>query len=214
MTRTAVVIEIEELLFDTLDERAAALHASLAAEGITVPIAAVRTAHAGATAEMALRDLIAHDALDTTGRELVVHRASATCSAAFNMNTPLFDVAARDALVALAADFPLAVVTRATQPDAQRLLEQAGLDAYVATIRSLSGTEPAAYRVHWQEGVSRLHAARGIAIAPWPMLPAAKEAGLTVIAIGTPATGAEPVDVDASRASLTQIDASLVASLI
>ena len=51
--RTAVLLEIEELLFDTLALRVTACCDALAHEGITVDVAEVSAAHAGVPASVA-----------------------------------------------------------------------------------------------------------------------------------------------------------------
>ena len=68
MTRRAVIIEIEELLFDTRDMRVDALQAALLVGNVVVSRDDVLHAHAGRPAIVALTRLDAASVLDATAR--------------------------------------------------------------------------------------------------------------------------------------------------
>jgi len=214
VTRTGIIVELEELLFDTRDLRADALHAALLIEHVGVSRDDVLQAHAGVPAAIALARLDAASALDDTARELVLHRAADHVRRCFEEQMPSFDAVARDALQQLAAEFALGVVTRAARADAVRLLQLAELDAYVAVVRSLDGLEADRHHETWSDVLMRLHASQGVAIAPSELLHAARTAGLHTIAIDVPprpASGAPPWD--GSLASLARVNASFITSL-
>ncbi len=209
MTRTALIVEIEALLFDTLGLRARALQQALAAEGVTATYADVAHAHAGRPAALALERSAAAVRLDAVGRELVVRRARDAVTAAIAHGAPSFDPRARDALLSIAAEYPLAVVTAATYDEARQLLELAGLDACVTTIRSIAETAEGEQYAAWADAQRRLHAQRGVAFVPGPLLAGAARAGLLTVQVGGDAgTGG-----DAHLVSLAQLDASFVATL-
>ncbi len=210
MTRTALLFEIEELLFDTLGLRAHALQQALADEGVTATLDELARAHAGRPAALALGQITAADQLDDVGRDLVIRRAGDAVTASITHGAPSFDPRARDALLAAAAEFPLAVVTCATRDDAQRLLELAGLDTCVTTIRSLATAAPGEQHIAWVDAQRRLHAERGVAFAPGPLLAGARRAGLTTVQVGSNTTD----ETDARLVSLAQIDASFITSLL
>ncbi len=207
--RTALVLEIEELLFDTLGMRALALHRALEVEGVQLPPADVRAAHAGVAVTIALARLSGRSNLDDLGRELVLRRVSDIVSDALTRNAPSFDPGVRSRLEDLAAAFPLAVVTRASRTEAQQLLEQAGLDVYVSTIQSLAELEPTAHHTAWTAAWARTHAVRGVAFARGEQLSGAAQAGLRTVIVG-PSSGSSS---SARLESLTQVDAAFIASL-
>jgi len=214
VTRIGIIVEIEELVFDTRDLRADALHAALRMEHVAVERDTVWNAHAGVPAAIALTRLDAARSLDDTARELVLLRAADQVGRRFEEQAPSFDAAARNALQQLSAEFVLGVVTRATRSDADRLLQLAGLDGYVAVVRSLDGLEAERHHETWFEVLTRLHAAQGVAIAPSALLQAARTAGLRTIAIDVPAEPeADTPAWDGSLDSLACVDASFIASL-
>lgn len=205
----ALILEIEECLFDTRVLRAQALHAALAHEGIECSLPQVLAAHAGAPASVAMQQLDEAHALDAVGADLVLRRAADAARDAIARAAPVFDAAVRDAIERLAGDFPLAVVTRAERSDAQHLLELAGLDASVRTIRSLADVDRIDHHRVWEEARRRTHAARGVALAPGALLGAARQAGLATVQVGDgPDAAACPRLV-----SLATVDASFIASL-
>lgn len=212
--RIALVLEIEELLFDTRRVRAAALRESLASQGIDVDSDGVTVAHTGVPAPLALERVTVARALDPTARELVLHGAAALASRELSLHAPAFDTAVRDHLISLAAEAPVAVVTRATLEQAQHWLALAALEGAVAAVRTLDGREPEAYAVAWRDVVHRVHARQGVAIASPPLLAAAARAGLRTVHIGPPydrdTAGYHP---DAQLASLSQVDAAFMAGL-
>jgi phosphoglycolate phosphatase-like HAD superfamily hydrolase len=185
VTVPGVVLEIEETLFDTGALRAGALHRALADEGVTVPLALVIEAHAGATAAMALAQLTYAQLSDVVVRDLVLQRAADTMRANLSQELPSFHSASRDALEQLATEVPLAVVTRAERGDTDRMLEAAGLTASVRVVRSLGDLPLSEHHTIWRDVAARLHVTRAVAAAPSPLLPAAHQAGLVTIAIGT-----------------------------
>lgn len=214
VTRTGVIVEIEELLFDTLDLRADALQAALLLEQVAVDRASVRQAHAGVPAAIALTRLDAALSLDSTARELVLHRATDHVRRALEAQAPSFDTTARDALVLLAAEFALGVVTRASRADALHLLQLADLDACVAVTRSLDGLEPERHHERWSDVLTRLHAAQAVALAPSALLHAARAAGLRTVAIdGAYGRDDSAPPWDGSLDSLGRVNASFIASL-
>ena len=212
--QTAVIIEIEELLFDTRDMRVDALQAALLVGNVVVSRNDVLHAHAGRPAIVALTQLDAAVVLDATAHELVLRRAADHVQRSLELQAPSFDAAARNALLQLATEYPLGVVTRATRADAARLLELAGLDAAIAVVRSVDErNEPYQHEV-WSDVLMRLHATHGIAIAPAAMLPAAQRAGLRTVAVDMlPSPHADAAPWYASLASLSCVNASFIASL-
>ncbi len=209
MTRTALILEIEGLLFDTQGLRTHALRQALEDEGVTAKHDDVARAHAGRPATLALSRLAAAVGLDAVGRELVVRRAGDAVTASIARGAPSFDPRARDALEAVAADFPLAVVTCAAPDDARHLLELAGLDAFVTTIRSIAETPLDEQYAAWAHAQRRLHADRGVAFAPGPLLYGAGQAGLTTVLVGVDTGDAS----DSRLVSLADVDAMFIASL-
>ena len=99
--RTALAIEIEELVFDTLSLRAIALRDALAHEGVAVALRDVMAAHGGVTVLMALSALDAANRLDDVGRDLALRRAEDAASASLERALPVFDPDARDRLATL-----------------------------------------------------------------------------------------------------------------
>jgi len=212
--RTALVVEIEGLLFDTRKIRTDALHEALAQEGATIAADTVASAHDGVPVATALERLAPLLTLDATGRELVVHRAAEHAARIFSVHAPSFDATVRDVLEVLAAEFPLAVVTRASAEQAQRWLEGVGLEASVLTIRSLGALDPSAYVATWADALRRTHASRGVAIASPALLRAAQRAGFRTVQVGPDPDFAESgYHPDARLESLSLVDAALLASL-
>ena len=212
--RTAVLIEIEESLFDTGAIRAAALRDALHHEGASIDSHRLSKAHAGVPAALALLRLAPLLTLDAISVELALHRANDTASRAFALHTPLFDAKARDALERLGSECPIAVVTRATAAEAHQWLEGAGLEACVATVRSLTTSDPADYVTSWADALRRTHATCGVAIAAPAMLRFAQRAGLRTIQIGPdPDPSTDGYQPDAQLESLSQVHAAFVATL-
>ena len=120
---------------------------------------------------------------------------------------PSFDRVAADAVRRLAIDWPTAVVTRGTREDAQRLLEHAGLDAFVRSVHSLDDLTAAEQPEVWTRATARMHGLPTIAVGPRPILAGAQLAGLHTIAIAT--TG---FDSGTALVSLAQLDASFFES--
>lgn len=209
MIRTALLVEIEELLFDTGRLRADALHDALASEGVAASLDVVRHAHAGVTARMALGHIAAAASLDDVGTDLVLRRAADAVTDRLTRDAPPFDPAIRDHLDALASEFPIGVVTRATRETAQWLLERAGLDAAVSVVRSLSDLQAAEHAAVWRDAVKRLHAERGVAFARAALLQGARDSGVVAVPVGNapePGTSTQLV-------SLVEVNTSFVASL-
>lgn len=182
--RTALIIEVEELLFATLELRSRALHEALLREGVTAPLDVVRRAHAGVPARVALAGIEAYNALDDVGQALVLRRYADAVTESFTRAVPSFDPSVHQTIERLASEFPLGIVTRAERGDAQWLLGQAGLDACFTTIRSLADVHGSAQQQAWSEVFGRLHADRGVAFAPAYVLPGAADAGLQTVAVG------------------------------
>jgi len=78
--QTALIVEIEELLFDTLAIRANVLRDALSQEGAILKPDIVWNAHRGVPAAVALQRLAPVLELDATGRDLVLHRAAEQAS--------------------------------------------------------------------------------------------------------------------------------------
>ena len=211
--RTALVLEIEELLFDTSAVRSEALWEALKQEGAIIETDIVSVAHSGVPVAIALDRLAPVLTLDATGRDLVVHRAAEQASRIFVMQAPSFHTVVRDALMLLAADFPLAVVTRASAEEAQRWLEAAELEASVLTVRSLASVDPADYAAIWADALRRSRAMRGMAIAAPALLRTAALAGLRTIQLGD-APDPDPAGYhpDARVKSLSQVHGALLAA--
>jgi len=212
--RTALVVEIEGLLFDTRTVRTVALREALAQEGVTIDADTVASAHVGVPVAIALERLGQLLTLDATGRELVVHRAAEHAARIFSMYPPSFDATVLDVLEMLAAEFPLAVVTRASADQAQSWLEGVGLEASVLTVRSLAALDPTEYVASWADALRRTHASRGVAIASPALLRAAQRAGFRTVQVGPdPDLTESGYHPDARLESLSQVDAELLASL-
>ena len=208
MIHAALLIEIEEVLFDTLAMRAHALCTALRHEGLTLALDDVRSAHAGVTAAMALDAMPVAAELDDVSRDLVLLRAADDFRAAVSTGLPSFDRAARDTVEQLAAEFRIGVVSRASCDDTQRMLEQAGLDMCIRSVHSLSDLPPAEQRDVWSTAAMRLHGGSVIAIGPRGILAGARRCGFPTIAIGPPSAhdGAQLV-------SLVHLNASFLMSL-
>ncbi|MCC7054088.1 MAG: hypothetical protein IT355_12560 [Gemmatimonadaceae bacterium] len=182
--RTGVLLEIEEVLFDTLPLRTTALQQALDAEGVTLGARSIALAHTGLPAVVALSHLPAITALDETGRDLVLHRATDLGSAAIAQGAATLHTAVAGAIETLASEFPIAVVTRGTRADALQLLEMAGLEVYISTIRSLATMRERDQHEAWASARAALHVDRAVALAPAPLLAGARAAGLQVIRAG------------------------------
>lgn len=209
MIRTAFIFEIEETLFDTIEVRATALGEALMAEGVSVLRADVVKAHRGQTARMALAALPITATLDDTGADLVLKRAADIARDGFERAAPAFDVAARDAVLALAADFPVGVVTRGDRQQAQAWLEQASLDTCVGCVRSLGDLALREHIQVWNDVRSRLHAARGAMFAPAPLFAGARSGEFRDIA----ARGLHEDVALSAGIALHELDAALICSL-
>lgn len=210
---TALILEIEELLFDTRAIRAGALHDALQQEGVSIAPMTVVTAHAGVPAAVALQRLASVHDLDATGRDLVLLRAMETASRIFLAQAPSFKAESRDALLVLHAEFALGVVTRATGAEALRWLEAAGLEASIATVRSLSALDPSEYVASWADALRRTHATHGVAIAAPAMLGDAGRAGLRTVQIGSdPDPSVDGYHPDVRLETLFQVQAALLAT--
>ena len=209
MIRTALLVEIEGLLFDTAAVRTTALHDALTAEGIDCHAEDVRRAHAGVPAHVALQTLVTGRTLDDTGQALVLRRAADLVANTFMHAAPKFDPGVRDHLFALAAEFPIGVVTRAARSDARRMLESIGLDGCIGTVSSLDDADGTAPHAPWSETVTRLRADRGVAFAPLALLRDAAAAGLQTVQV----TGLETVITFGRTTPFTMVDADVIASL-
>lgn len=206
--RTAVIVEVEELLFDTLDLRVRALCDALSHEGVTVTHAELLVVHGGVPANMALAMLPAARGLDAVGRSLVLRRTGDAMTDTIARGAVVFDPSVRDTIERLAVEHPMGVVTRAERGDAQRLLEQVGLDACVSVIRSLAELDESAQHSVWSDAFLRLHADRGVALAPDPLLQGAARAGLRVVPIGAGAT----VGRNGGSVPFARVDAAFIAT--
>jgi beta-phosphoglucomutase-like phosphatase (HAD superfamily) len=210
MTRIAVLVEVEELLFDTLLIRAHALQAALETYGITTPLAEVQRVHTGTTAAMALELLLAARALDDTARELTLRRAGDEAQRAMLATAPPFVPEARDALFALTAEFPVGVVTRGGSEEVQHLLDITGLGPYIGTVRSLRDVAADEQHTVWRSAMQRMRIEHGVALAPAPLLSGATQAGLRTVSVGL----APPISASTHLASLRNVQASFITSLI
>jgi beta-phosphoglucomutase-like phosphatase (HAD superfamily) len=208
VTGIAVVMEIEEVVFDTLGVRANALHGALRAEGVDVPLDAVVAAHAGTTARRALDALPNAKLLDEVVRDLVLRRTTDAVRHALDDGWPAFDTPAHDAVRQLSLDVPMAVVTRASRDDAMRMLEQTGLEVCFRTVLSLEEQSRHEQPAIWTLAASRLFGRRVFAVGPPQVLDGARVAGLVTIAVAASGSAAHH-----TLASLTQLDASYLASL-
>lgn len=180
-----VLIEIEELLFDTLPVRVRALTQALSAEGVQVPAGTVEQAHRGASASMALHDIGAARGLDATSRELALRRAADLAGDAFRTTPPLCLDGAQAAMEMLARAIRIGVVTRASRAEAMAWIEAAGMAPCVTAIRSLGDGDEHEHPSVWHDAVRGLHATRGIAVVPSPLVGGARRAGLLTVAVGS-----------------------------
>lgn len=207
--RTGVLLEIEEVLFDTLAMRARALQEALQAEGVTVDLRTVTLAHSGRPVSATLAHLGVASALDATGRYLVLRRAADLAAAAIAQGVPALRPTVSAALETLAAEFPMAVVTRATRSDAQALLEMAGLEVYIGTVRSLADLRERDQHEAWESARTQLQADRAVAFAPEPLLAGIRKAGLVAVRAG----GLQGDAADAIAATVAALDASYITAL-
>jgi hypothetical protein len=211
---TALILEIEEFLFDTRSVRAAALCDALEQEGASIDRERVAVAHRGVPAAMALQRLAPLLDLDPTGHDLVLRRAADAASRIFSVHLPAFDADSRDALETIHSDCAIGVVTRATSAEALQWLEAAGLDASVATVRSMAPLAPAEYAACWADALRRSHATRGVAVAAPALLRIARQAGLRTLQIGPdPDPSLDGYHPDAQLESLSQLHAAFLAIL-
>ena len=217
--RTGIVFEIEDTLFDMHAMRVEALHRAMAAEGLPAERDAVSRAHRGVPAGLALHRLADGCRMDDTASELILLRTNDELRTSLDLQLPSFDVRVRDAMLTLASDFPLAVVTRATRDLAQQLLSVCDLDAVVSTIKSISDV-PAPVFVEdgagqWAAAAAALHADRCVAIARVEMLEAARRAGLRTVAVTGVAFAADPDahHADAMVVSFAEVNASFILAL-
>ncbi len=209
----ALILEIEELLFDTRSVRANALCDALRQESVSIDAVRVAMAHAGVPAAVALQRLAPALDLDATGRDLVLHRAMEGASRSFSAQAPSFNAESRDVLVMLCGEFALGVVTRATGAEALQWLEAAGLEASIATVRSLAALDPAEYVASWADALRRTHSTRGAAIAAPAMLRVARHAGLRTIQLGPdPDSSVDGYHPDVQLETLSQVRAAVLAT--
>jgi phosphoglycolate phosphatase-like HAD superfamily hydrolase len=208
--RVAVVLEIEELLFDTLDHRSHALREALRSEGVEADPSDVRQAHTGVPSHLALTRLALPALRDPVVHDLVMRRASDLFRQAATQSPPMFDPLAATALARLSVELPVGVVTRAEQSDACAWLVSAGLDSCLSAVRSLADVVPAEYHSVWREVTTRLYGDRTVALAPAALLPSAARAGLVTVRVASASEilGADP------HALLSGIDAAFIASLL
>jgi hypothetical protein len=209
----ALILEIEELLFDTRSVRAMALCDALRQEGVSIDAVQVAMAHAGVPAAVAMQRLAPLLDLDATGRELVLLRAMEGASRSFSAQAPSFNAELRDVLVMLRGEFALGVVTRATGAEALQWLEAAGLEASIATVRSLAALDPSEYVASWADALRRTLSTRGAAIAAPAMLRVARQAGLWSIQLGPdPDPAVDGYHPDVQLETLSQVQAALLAT--
>ena len=169
---TAVLLELEGVLVETAEARAAALAQALADEGV--------------------RDAARLAALDETGRDLVTLRARRHFAARVAGGVALVP-GAPAALERLAARVPVGVVTRATRREADLLLGGTPLRDLVAFVITADDApakpSPAAYTLARHRLQARLggRAADGVVALEdsGPGIDAAAAAGLAVVAVGT-----------------------------
>ena len=208
MTPVALLLEIEEIVFDTRLIRATSLATALRDEGVIVALDAVLEAHAGCTAVMAL-DALQTPSLDPLGRELVLRRASDAVRRAFDEGLPSFDTPARDTIERLSTELLIGVVSRAGSDDAARMLQHAALDMCVRTVQSLGNLAPADHHSVWSRAASKLLGAQAFAVVPAQLAAGPRAAGIRTITVGTPNGG----DSGATLVSMARPEASFVASL-
>jgi hypothetical protein len=185
VTHTVVLLEIEELLFDTVAVRTTALHAALAASGAPLTRSDVLAAHAGVPAALALDRLPAARALDALERELIAHRATALARQQFSTEVPAYDPRARDAIERAAADCVIAVVTRAEREQAHAWLSAAGLDGAVRLIRSLHDSSTDTCAAHFRDAAAARSDAPPLAVVPHALGATLSRAGIRAISPST-----------------------------
>lgn len=183
MAPIGLLIEPEGLLFDTLRTRATALHEALAAEGVPRRYEDVLRAHAGTSAARALEALVPGDALDVTGRMLVLRRAGDAAAGAFEAAPPAVVPGAAAALERLAATHRVGVVTAAERELADAWLERAELVALVRVLRSTHDLDRDARLDAWRDAARRVRLglapdAPVVAVVPGPDADDARDAGL------------------------------------
>ena len=205
-----MVLEIEELLFDTLDMRVEALQSALAAEGVPIPMDELRAAHAGVPAVMALEQLRPAYPLDEVGAALVLRRAADAMSACLGRQSPAFDQLVCTTIEALAAEHRIGVVTRATREDAQRLLAQVGLEAVCSVVRSLADLDVDARDTVWHDMPRLLRTEQVVAVVPHALVASASATALIIV----PVDQGQCLLPDGRRCAFTALDAAALASLL
>jgi hypothetical protein len=183
MMHTVVLLEIEELLFDTLAVRAAALHAALGASGVDVAPEAVLAAHTGVPAAIAIDRVSATCTIDALEQELITHRAAAIAREQFSAAVPTYAPRARDAIERAAAECVIAVVTRAEREQAHDWLNAAGLDGAVRLIRSLHGSGADTCAERFRDAAAARSCARPLAVVPHALGVIVARAGIRTLSL-------------------------------
>jgi beta-phosphoglucomutase-like phosphatase (HAD superfamily) len=133
----AVLCELEGVLIDSAAPRREALVRALGEEGIAGALSPVAMASVGMLAPETALALLRRGGelvLDETGEELAALRAARYFSEALAGGGATLVPGAREAVDALAAAAPLALVTRARRGDVEQVLALADLGAHFAVV--------------------------------------------------------------------------------
>jgi hypothetical protein len=182
--RPLVVLEIEEVVFATLDLRVRALHDALQRHGVRADAARLTALHRGQPAADVLSELVECASLDATDRELVLHATSAAVARMIREAPPAFDERSCARVIDIAAEARVAVVSRAARSDAHCLLESAELTPYVTSVRSLDGVAARDYAAVWSTLRHVDLPAVAVSVTPSALIAPARLAGYRTICIG------------------------------
>jgi phosphoglycolate phosphatase-like HAD superfamily hydrolase len=183
MMRVAVLVEIEELVFDTRSVRVGALEQALAEHRVSVNTSELTEAHRGVPALLALARLAGAAGLDPLARELIAHRATVLARREFEAQLPSFAPAACRLLEALSAEYAVGVVTRAERQQADAWITSAGLAGVTTVIRSLASVDPTEFTAVLADVRDRLGAPHAVALLPPALAASVGQPGIELVAI-------------------------------
>lgn len=216
-----LLVEFEGVLAETAALRADALAESLAADGLTLNAALLRSVHGRGTEEaiqMIRESLGAPD--DPTAVELARHRAERAFAARAGKGVPLVPDA-RASLERLTTAARLALVTRASRREVEFVLELGGLSAlFRPVVAAEDASPPKPSGAPYARAMARVtdlfpgQVLRGVAVEDSVAgVRAARDAGLMTVIVGdVPAEDA--MEADAWIESLSDLTPERLRSLL
>lgn len=199
----AVLLEWEGVLADTRPARRDALRRALSAEGVAHTLSDDDEQLRGLGVRATVRVVMRHiGSTDATLAELLEMRARREFAATLAHGLVLADGAAAF-VERVQSRARLAIVSRASRDECDTMLQLSGLEPAVSTIVCASDTEDDAPSASlYRQAMSRLariapgSSEGAVAIVDrGPAIRAAREAGVRVIAVGSPACEAMDADV-------------------